>query len=58
MSKNEWDMLCNLPFGQIIFSTPESDKRIVLPQISGGDMDGNLYFVCWDKMLHESNQEE
>lgn len=51
MLKKDWEMLCSLPFGQIIFSIPKSKDKVSLPQMLGGDLDGDLYFICWNKHL-------
>jgi hypothetical protein len=48
MSEVMWHWLQALPFGGLIFSTMADTHP--LPSICGaGDLDGDLYFVCWDK---------
>lgn len=51
MPKAHWERLCGLPFGQIIFSTPKTKNSVSLPQSLGGDLDGDLYFICWNKSI-------
>ena len=55
MSQENWNFLCSLHFGVIIFSSPKSKNTLSLPeQISNGDLDGDLYFVCWDEQIMRS----
>jgi len=55
MSQGNWNFLCSLQFGVIIFSSPKSKNTPSLPeQISNGDLDGDLYFVCWDEQIMRS----
>lgn len=45
MNNTDWDFLCRLPFGGIIFGSP-SGNQIPLPNlIAGGDLDGDYYQV-------------
>jgi len=49
MGTADWEWLRKLPFGAIIFS---SKGATPLPSlISDGDLDGDLYFVMWNKKL-------
>lgn len=50
MSLADWEWLESLPFGAIIFA--DSYDSMPLPEtIAGGDLDGDLYFCCWDDMI-------
>ena len=51
MLKEDWDMLCSMAFGLIIFSRPKLKGKISLPQMLSGDLDGDFYFICWDKNI-------
>lgn len=52
MSKLDWKFLKELPFGLIMFSSPKSPQAISLPeQIAGADLDGDDFFVCWDRNI-------
>ena len=43
-------MLLSLPFGAVAFSSEGSGAP--LPStVADGDLDGDLYFVCWDQTL-------
>jgi len=46
MSREEWDWLLERPFGEILFSN--QGCQAVPETISEGDLDGDLYFICWD----------
>ena len=46
MARSSWEWLQTLPFGALIFSTK---GRTPLPSLcADGDLDGDLYFACWD----------
>ncbi|KAA8495919.1 hypothetical protein FVE85_2074 [Porphyridium purpureum] len=54
MSVEDWDWLESLPFGALIFSSAVDGIEHTKPipeMIGGGDLDGDLYFVCWDAMV-------
>jgi len=52
MSSDDWDWLCGLHFGAIVFANPRSHKTKPIPEtIADGDLDGDLYFVCWDSSI-------
>lgn len=48
MSDENWRFLESLPFGIVLFpnTTFELPKRI-----ANGDLDGDKYFVCWEKKI-------
>lgn len=46
MSDTQWQSLQERPFGEIIFANGGS--QAIPMTISDGDLDGDLYFVCWD----------
>lgn len=50
MAQSQWSFLESLPFGVIVFGFDENMPAIP-PQISSGDLDGDLYFVSWDQHL-------
>ena len=45
MSKENWDMLCSHEFGFVFFSC---GPELLPAKIADGDLDGDLYFICWD----------
>jgi RNA dependent RNA polymerase len=50
MDEVSWTWINTLPFGGILFGNPASACDDPLPcQIANGDLDGDLYFVCWNK---------
>ena len=55
MSKSTWDWLCKQSFGCILFANPKNSSVRPLPEtIAGGDLDGDLYFICWDSVILNS----
>eukprot|EP00934_Nitzschia_sp_Nitz4_P008980 Nitzschia sp. Nitz4//scaffold316_size20630//3027//5458//NITZ4_008655-RA/size20630-snap-gene-0.1-mRNA-1//1//CDS//3329547511//8970//frame0 len=53
MTEDSWQWLRNMKFGHIIFSVPRNRYEAVpLPMTIGdGDLDGDDYFVCFDKVI-------
>ena len=53
MDESTWNWLLDLPFGGVIFSTRGSkNKRPPLAStVASGDLDGDLYLVCWDNQI-------
>jgi hypothetical protein len=51
MSDVDWDWLNELSFGCIIFSNPRKGMMSMPERIAGGDLDGDLYLVCWDENI-------
>ncbi|KAL3799924.1 hypothetical protein HJC23_007397 [Cyclotella cryptica] len=51
MSQNEWDWLNTLYFGALVFANQMEGQRPLPELIADGDLDGDLYFVCWDKKI-------
>eukprot|EP00797_Seminavis_robusta_P011572 Sro187_g081010.1 PHD finger protein (420) ;mRNA; r:72299-73558 len=52
MRREDWNFLDNLPFGAIIFGNAAGPGEPSLPSIcAGGDLDGDNYFVCWNRSL-------
>jgi hypothetical protein len=43
--------LQNLPFGAVIFANPADGEKPLPEAIAAGDLDGDLYFVCWNKTI-------
>lgn len=45
MSDHDWQAFSERHFGEVLFS----NRGIAIPEaISEGDLDGDLYYVCWD----------
>ena len=59
MEQEQWEYLASRPLGEIIFHNKKPfSEGIGLPMMTGeGDLDGDLYFICWDEniILHYSN---
>ena len=54
MCPKDWEALCSLEFGGIVFSNPRGDC-IPLPQLcANGDLDGDLYLVLWKQTILSS----
>jgi len=49
VSIEDWKCLCRRPFGSIIFASPNKGMTPLPNQIASGDLDGDLYFCCWNK---------
>mmetsp|Transcript_75529 Transcript_75529/g.179418 ORF Transcript_75529/g.179418 Transcript_75529/m.179418 type:complete len:766 (-) Transcript_75529:25-2322(-) len=48
MSEEEWSALMSRPFGEVLFPC----RGRALPEaIASGDIDGDLYWICWDKHM-------
>ena len=47
MSQVDWTWLQSLHFGGIIFANPMAGQPPLPSMIAAGDLDGDLYFVCW-----------
>jgi len=51
MAESDWLWMNDLHFGVVVFGNPLLGC-IPLPQtIAGGDLDGDLYFICWNKAI-------
>lgn len=49
LTEEQWAWLRALPFGTLIFSVRGARP---LPEVcGGGDLDGDLYFCCWDEQF-------
>lgn len=51
MPQHHYDFLRELPFGVVIFGFPETGMKPLPETIANGDLDGDRYFVCWDKKI-------
>jgi hypothetical protein len=51
MENDDWDFLQSLTFGAVIFGNPKTGDRPLPELIAGGDLDGDLYFTCWDETI-------
>eukprot|EP00978_Attheya_sp_CCMP212_P009034 scaffold21264_cov42-Attheya_sp.AAC.3 len=49
MLVEDWEWLCRRPFGSIIFASPNKGMTPLPNLIASGDLDGDLYFCCWNK---------
>jgi RNA-dependent RNA polymerase len=47
MPIDTWEWLHTLHFGSIIFANPKPGTVSLPAQIAAGDLDGDLYFICW-----------
>ena len=58
MDDPTWRWLLALPFGAVVFSS-QGDGAPLPASIAQGDLDGDLYFICWDKdVLQHVHQRE
>mmetsp|Transcript_85388 Transcript_85388/g.150959 ORF Transcript_85388/g.150959 Transcript_85388/m.150959 type:complete len:641 (+) Transcript_85388:52-1974(+) len=48
MSEDDWRALTERHFGEVLFS---NEGNPIPQSISEGDLDGDLYFVCWDDSI-------
>ena len=51
MTEQDWEWLNNLPFGAVLFANPTPGMKSLPPSVADGDLDGDLYFVCWDTTI-------
>lgn len=51
MAQLDWDWLNSLPFGAIIFANPKKGVEPLPAQIACGDLDGDRYFILWDRTI-------
>jgi RNA dependent RNA polymerase len=51
MSVAHWEWLNSLDFGCIIFANPRPGQKSMPERIAKGDLDGDLYLVCWDEQV-------
>ena len=49
MSPQDWEWLLSMPFGAIFYPDAPSGKKPMPSLLANGDLDGDLYFVCWDR---------
>lgn len=56
MSEADWQALLQRPLGELIF--PRGSAHALPERIAEGDLDGDLYWVCWDASLVASAKEE
>ena len=55
MASRDWEILSSRVFGDIVFPS----QGVALPQaLSEGDVDGDLYWVCWDANIVQSMDPE
>jgi RNA dependent RNA polymerase len=56
LSNDDWDYLMRSPFGSIIFATPKVGIMPIPDINANGDLDGDLFFICWnDEILQSLN---
>ena len=52
MSAENWQHLCSLPFGSVMFASPADANEKSLPQsINNSDLDGDRFFCLWEPAL-------
>jgi len=51
MHDNEWEWLQGLTFGALVFANPRPGDRPLPELIAGADLDGDLFFVCWEETI-------
>jgi hypothetical protein len=51
MGAKEWEWLQTLHFGALVFANPRMGQRPLPELIADGDLDGDLYFICWERNL-------
>jgi hypothetical protein len=51
MFKADWELLLSIPFGILLFGNPRGDEAPLPERIAGGDLDGDLYLVCWNEEI-------
>jgi hypothetical protein len=51
MAKRDWQFLCSLPFGAIVFANALHEEPSLPSICSNGDLDGDNYFICWNTNL-------
>ena len=54
MSLENWNFLDGLSFGSVIFANPKPGETPIPVMIADGDLDGDLYFICWQQKVLES----
>ena len=53
MSLENWNFLEGLSFGSVIFANPKPGEAPLPVMIADGDLDGDLYFICWHQNVLE-----
>lgn len=51
MTDSDWQFLCTLPFGSIIFANALPGQSSLPSICANGDLDGDHYFVLWNNEL-------
>jgi hypothetical protein len=51
MTISDWNALRGLAFGGIIFGNSERGNQPLPSMIADGDLDGDLYLVCWNRNM-------
>lgn len=51
MMHQDWAFLQSLCFGAVIFPSPPKGQAPMPTLIANGDLDGDLYFCCWDEEI-------
>jgi len=52
MTDENWDHICSLSFGAVMFSSPSDESAVSLPEsINNSDLDGDLFFCLWEPTL-------
>jgi hypothetical protein len=58
MPNEDFEYLQSMPFGVIIFAFPRNGMKPMPEMIAGGDLDGDRYFVCWERNILKYVQAE
>ena len=58
MSSENWMFLQSFSFGSIIFANPKIGELPMPVLIADGDLDGDLYFICWNSQILEEIKTE
>ena len=51
MTKEEYEWLLKLPFGEVVFGFPEKGMQSMPELIADSDLDGDRFFLCWEKEI-------
>lgn len=51
MTREDYEWLCELPFGAVIFAFPRKGCHTMPSAIAKGDLDGDRYFIIYDEEI-------
>jgi hypothetical protein len=58
MTQENWDWLQTLHFGAIVFANPRPGERPLAELVASGDLDGDLFFICWHEAILQRTKAE